>query len=342
MENRLTEIFQRFAANEAAGYERLYEVICLGIADDAEIHDILTVTLPGQPYPNMIFAAVQSLLLQGAEGEIRNYYASVVDDVLPPDEAFPHFRTFLLENRERVQEILSTRRVQTNEVGRCAYLYPLFSEIAQRAGRPLALVEIGTSAGLNLNWDLYRYRYGENLSVGPHDSPVVVESEFRGDPPSYLPDLPPAIASKIGVDLNPLDVTRDDDAFWLRSLVWPGHKHRVERLAAAIEVARRHPPVVVEGNGVDMVPELIAALPADVLPVLFHTHALYQFPEHRTQLTEILAAESHGREICDLGVERRNRPFVNADVQFWNDGSAAYSDVLDCQPHGKWIAWRGL
>src|SRR5581483_9734788 len=96
------------------------------------------------------------LLLTGAEHPLRRYYASCVPDPLPPEGAFPHFRDFCLANETAMRELIATRLVQTNEVGRSACLLPAFSVASQREGdAPLAVVDFGCSAGLNLLFDRF-------------------------------------------------------------------------------------------------------------------------------------------------------------------------------------------
>src|SRR5204862_296423 len=118
-------------------------------------------------------------------------------------EAYPHFRDFCLARQADIVDLLRTRRVQTNEVRRCACLMPAFSRVAGLAGGlPLALVEIGTSAGLNLLWDHYRYEYAAGERAGVPTATVEIHSTFRGDKRPHLPATLPTVQERIGIDLN--------------------------------------------------------------------------------------------------------------------------------------------
>lgn len=142
----------------------------------------------------------------------------------------------------------------------------------------LALVEVGPSAGLNLLWDRYGYDYGAAGQWGDLDSPVRIESAVRaGNPP--LPDETPPVASRVGIDLNPLDVTDPDDARWLRSLVWPEHDERHRVLANAIDAARRTPPDIREGDALELLPEVVAEIPDDRPVCVFDTQVRYQLSD---------------------------------------------------------------
>ena len=135
-----------------------------------------------------------------------------------------------------------TRRVQTNEPARCAVLLPVLSQLPQ----PLALIEVGASAGLTLLFDQYNYDYAGHRVAGSDPHAPTLYCQPRGPVP--LPSRVPAIAWRAGLDLNPLRVTDDADVRWLSCLVWPGESDRAARLAAAIAVARRDPPAVHRGD----------------------------------------------------------------------------------------------
>jgi hypothetical protein len=140
------------------------------------------------------------------------------------------FRDFVVGHQDDLRDQMSVRSTQTNEPGRCAVLLPLIAALTQ----PIALFEVGAAAGLCLLPDRYRYDYGGHL-VGPVDSPVTFPCEPRGSVP--VPEGVPEVAWRLGVDLNPLDVTDPDTGRWLAALVWAGDPEREERLRAAIRVA---------------------------------------------------------------------------------------------------------
>lgn len=333
--------FLRFGEIECRGYEPLYEKLAQGIADDRELLAIAAHARPGQPPANMLFGAVQFLLLSGVESSLTFWYRTLSDDVRNPDEAFPVFQSFCLDHRDELIRILEERRVQTNEVGRAAALYPAFSLIASVEAVPMGLIEIGASAGLNLNWDRFRYRYGGEIECGEKGASVVIETELRGGMIPPLPESPPPVASRVGIDLNPIDIMNHDDALWLRSLVWPEHAARAERLRGAIEVAREHPPRLVAGNGLDHLPALLLEMPDDILPVIFHTHALYQFPEDFSRLTDSLRENSHERTLYHLSMEKGMGPGSDIELMVYRGGEVEKRLLAVGHPHGTWIEWIG-
>src|SRR5687767_7873946 len=157
----LAERFRRFATVECRGSSPLYERLALAIAEDPELLALAAHAPPGQPAPNLLLAAAHWLLHGERGAAAARFYGSLTETPAPPAGAAPAFRAFCLERADVIRDLLATRRVQTNEVGRCAYLYPAFGVIARLAGgRPLGVIEVGASAGLNLLWDRYGYRYG--------------------------------------------------------------------------------------------------------------------------------------------------------------------------------------
>ncbi len=131
--------------------------------------------------------------------------------------SYQEFRRLLVDGWADVRSVVLARATQTNEVGRCAALMPLLAELPQ----PVALLEVGASAGLCLLPDRYRYRYqperGPGRQLGPPQSPVTLTCELRGDtePPTGLPQ----VAWRAGLDLDPVDITDPDAIRWLETLV---------------------------------------------------------------------------------------------------------------------------
>ena len=134
-------------------------------------------------------------------------------------------------------------------------------------------------------FDRYSYDYaGHRLAGADPDAPTL---RCRVAGPVPLPHRIPAIAWRIGLDLNPLDVTNDDDVRWLSCLVWPDEEDRAERLAAAIASARRAPPPVTRGDLLTDLPAVVAGAPADATVVVYHSSVLYQVtPSQREQFAQ--------------------------------------------------------
>src|SRR5215212_3115862 len=166
-------------------------------------------------------------------------------------------------------------------VGRCAVLYPAIAEAARRVGADaVGLIDVGSSAGLNLNVDRVGITYSNGQSLGDPSSPVQLTSSIVGDRPVPTRAMPEVVA-RLGVDLDPVDVTDADDARWLRACLWPDQPERVAKLEAEMALAATAPPLLLHGDAVEVLPDAVARVPTDALPVVTTTWALSQFPLER-------------------------------------------------------------
>ncbi|HEX5689486.1 MAG TPA: DUF2332 domain-containing protein, partial [Roseiflexaceae bacterium] len=289
----LAQHFRRFGERECLPSSPLYGRLAVGIADDPALLELASAAQAG-PVPNLFFAAVQYLLLRGAEHPLAAFYGvrpgEAAADVQQSDP-FPAFHAFCLKHAEQIRALLASRRVQTNEVRRCACLMPAFLTVARRdVDRPLALVEVGTSAGFNLLWDRYGYEYGAGERFGDVHSPVQLHCELRGGQ-LPRPGLFPNVVDRVGLDLNPIDARDYDAMLWLRALIWPEQRDRAALLEQAIAVVRQHPPRLLAGDALDLLPGAIRAAPEEALVCVFHTFTLNQFPQPARERFDVLIAE---------------------------------------------------
>src|SRR5690242_13413708 len=208
--------YVEFADRQARGVSPTYERLARAVARDDELLALLESVPAPKRQPNLLFAVVQ--WLGGPVGDHRS------------------FRAFVIAQWLSVSAELRTRATQTNEIGRSALLLPVLAALPQ----PLALIEVGASAGLNLYLDRYSYSYNGSPPLG--DGGPLLECTTTGlTPPVRLP----RVAWRAGLDLNPLDVTSAPDRAWLEALVWPEHEDRLVRLRAALAIAAEDPPRLV-------------------------------------------------------------------------------------------------
>ncbi|RZU74138.1 hypothetical protein EV384_2580 [Micromonospora kangleipakensis] len=243
--------YTEFAAREAHAVSPAYERLALAVSRDDEVLALLGTLPPTKRQPSLLFGVVR--LLGG------------------PVEDPAAFHDYTVANWPAIAAEMRSRATQTNEPGRCAVLLPVLAALPQ----PLALLEVGASAGLCLYPDRYAYRYGDHQRGS--GEPVLECAATGMAPPTRLPD----VVWRAGLDLNPLDVSDPADLAWLDALIWPEHTHRRARLRAAAAVAAAEPPVLMRGDLVDDLPALAAQVPAGATLVVFHTSVLYQVPAPR-------------------------------------------------------------
>lgn len=344
----VAERFLRFSRTETHGSTPLYSLLAERAAVEAALIEIAGQALPGQHEPLMLFAAVHFLLLSGVDHPLAEYYASRTPEPRPPDaEAFVRFSDFCRLHRDALIDIVSTRRAQTNEVNRSTSLAPAFGFVQRLVNdRPVVLAELGTSAGLNLNWDLYGYDFGGELLLGPvrrtSDVPdLVLATELRGAIPPPLMDASRlVIADRWGIDLHPIDLSAPANTTWLQGLVWPEHVDRMERLEKAIRIARRHPPPIAAGDALANLPGLFAAIPADRAVVVFHSFVTYQMDEtSRIRLHAILRELSARREIFRISFEWIGTETPLVELDRFKEGFEEHTLLAAADPHGRWLEW---
>lgn len=339
-------IFEFFGAVECPQLDaRLYEALCRGIAKDVELLDLAARAPATQPPPNLLFGGVHYLLLGGEEHALRRWYPALAEArAEDPATAFPVFREFCVLHRVALEGLIETRLTQTNVIQRCSVLLPAFADVFAREGRPLALIEIGPSAGLNLQWNRYHYVYertgvGVEATWGDPDARVLVECEQTG---ALLPTLPEEIpvACRRGIDINPIDLDDGDAVQWLRALVWPDHVGRQERLSAAIDVAREDPPELIRADASQALPHVLASVPANAVPCVYGTHTLYQFPPDALRAT-LAAMQSAGRErpTWFVSLEGTGDRCSELRLTEYRDGDRETTLLARANPHGRWLEW---
>jgi hypothetical protein len=306
----------RAFAREAHGRSAAYESLAESVAGDAALVSFLCSLPPAKRQPNLLFAAARYLL--GA----------------PPGLA--QLRDLASGSRAELTGVILSRRTQTNEPARCATLMPALAQLPQ----PLALIEVGASAGLTLLVDKYSYDYAGHRLAGRDPQAPALRCEPRGPVP--LPAELPEVIWRAGLDLNPLDVTGADDVRWLSCLVWPGEGDREERLAAALAAARRDPPAVHRGDLLTDLPALASQAPAGATLVVYHTSVLsYVAPAERGRFFTAVAGLgavwlSNEAPGVVPGIPSAARE--QSTALLIRDGR---TPLAHTDPHGTWLRWLG-
>lgn len=342
MSEKPTDYWTFFAGDAKRTGSVLYARLAEGIGKDEELKALATHARPGQPHANMILGAVHFLLLRGANHRLKRFYGTVGGKVSAEGEdPFPDFRDFVLSHLADVEPLIATRVTNTNEIGRSALLHPGFRVIAAAVKAPLSLIEIGPSAGLNMIWDTYGVRYLKNGAVAAAvnaSAPLVIETELKGDrlPPT---GPPPNIGGRVGLELNPVDLTNADDRDWLRALIWPDQGARLKRMDSAIGLFMRHKPVIKSGDALALLPDALAAVPRGQVACVYHTIAIYQFSREMKQgLEDMLAVAGLRRPVWRLSFEYDGQLYILSSIRY-EDGVRQETRLASCHPHGTWLEW---
>jgi hypothetical protein len=287
------------------GGSKLYASLARSLADDPVVESLVGDHEPRWEAPLRLFGGVHYLELSGM---VQYPWAKL--------------RGVLEANREWLARFVAEQPIQTNEVQRCWGLLPGFLTVGDE--RPVDLVELGPSGGLNLYWDRYAYRYGDERWGDP-DAGLELSGSAEGGPPRDLLQKEVEVGRRIGIDRRPVDVTTDHGARLLEAFVWADQTDRLDRVRRAIEIARQDPPRLLDGDYVEVLPALLAERDLDILTVVYHSvSTVYLRQEERHRLEEILAGEGLRGSLARISYEiDRDTPTFYGfalDVETWPDG----------------------
>jgi len=288
--DKLQRQFARFAENSLQD-EPLYRAIALLVSTHADWAALLGAAPATQRWARLWFAALHDCVLADVEAGERPplaAYFPVAGDARPPDAALAqHLGAFIDAHRDALRDAIATRSTQTNEIGRCAVLWPLLQDLVADTGHPrMALLDVGCSAGLNLGVDRWRYRYvddasGSTLATTADRDPAAPEITCRLLAGSRAPasaGATPEIVSRQGIDLAPVDVGDAREVRWLRACLWPQDVERRRRFDAAVAIARtQHWPLRRVSDAAAGVTAWLATVPQGVTPVVFNSWVLAYF-----------------------------------------------------------------
>lgn len=347
----LAERFRSLAATSTSR-SPLYRQLSERIAEDSSVLRILQSAPDEQAVPVLLFAAVHHLLLGQPDGreELGGWYATIAASPRQ-DDPYPAFQEFVNRNSNSLRRMVSERHTQTNEVGRTALLLPALGIVEQDVGGPLALIEIGASAGLNLLIDRYAYRYDPGGDIGL-PSPVTLHCATRGPVP--VPPRLPRIVSAVGLDTYPVNVLDADGVRWLSACVWPDQIDRFTRLIAALDLARETPPQVRRGDAVDDLIAPVRSASVDGHPVVVTSWAMSYLSEARqrrfvTSLDELASEHDLSWISLESPASTTGLPIPSKHpgedltvlaLTRWRSGRRTVQRLATCHPHGYWIHWE--
>ncbi len=232
---------------------------------------------------------------------------------------------------------------QTNEVARAGALMPGLMAIAALTRLPLRLFELGASAGLNLNLDRFGYRLG-GVSAGDPASPLQLEPAWDGPPP---PAVAIKVQSRVGVDIQPLDVSDAAVRARLMAFVWPDQRERVARAEAGIALALAHPPSLVAGDAADFIEASVGIAP-DSVAVVFHSIAYQYFPPETkarivAHLGSVGASASATAALAWLRFEMDDpakAELPTLRLTLWQGVQPLEQFLARVHPHGSTVQWQ--
>jgi len=344
----LAQVYRHFGEVGTAGTSPLYERVAVALSVSDQALRVIEAAPTRRRHPALILAALHDLALAGRAPALAAAYAAR-DGGAAADAAIDT----LVRRTDSVMAIAVRRKTQTFETARCAVLYPAVAEAAHRVGaNAVGLVDVGGSAGLNLQVDRLGITYSNGQALGDPSSPVQLSSSVVGDRPLPTQTMP-AVVARVGIGLDPVDVTDADDARWLRACLPPDQPERAASLDTELALAATAPPLLLHGNAVEVLPDAFARIPAEALPVVTTTWAMSRFPiERRLRFLRRLDETAGGRALAWVSVEgvgvapaiptlgdRRASGHSIIGLAVF-DGSTPRAEALGrCWSRGRFLSW---
>jgi hypothetical protein len=350
--------FRRTAEMEFAAESPLYDRLARGVSDRPDLCEPLLAAPPTQQRALLFFAAVGYLLRTAEPGHpLADWYATLGGTQLASDgDPVAALADFVDAHRAEIAALCARKITQTNEVNRAALLRPAWgraAEIATAMGRPeLAIIELGASAGLLLGTDRYAIRYHRGASERTYgEGRLMIDCDLRGDGwPDHAAMAVP-VASRTGVDLEPIEPGDADAAAWLHACVWPEHTERDARLDLALAVVADLAPRMIAADMRTGLRTALADIPHDVTPCVQSSHAIvYLDADGRRELVRTIASLGSERDMIVVMNEPSAlhmwtapipRPAASVTTHLtvvaWRGGTATVEVLAEGDPHGRWL-----
>jgi hypothetical protein len=295
----LAQVYRRFAEADAAVTSPLYQRVAVALSESEPALRAIGTAPARHRRPIVILAALHDLALAGKAPALAAAYTAG-----DTQAAAAAVIGTLLTMTSEVVATATRRPLRPAETGRHTVLYPAIAEAAHRAGaQAIGLIDLSSSAGLNLNVDRAGITYGNGQSLGDPTSPVQQEASIVGQ--QCVPQRAiPTVVKRITVGPAPMDLTDPDQARWLRACLPPDQPEQAARLGAELTLAASNPPLRLPGDPIEQLPEALAQVPAGALPVVTTTWALSRFPlESRLRFLQRLDAAATDRPVVWVSVE---------------------------------------
>jgi hypothetical protein len=351
----LAQLWRGYAAKVYGPEYPLYQALAERVATEPALIEMIRACEPHAHDPNMLLAAVQYLVLGDIDHPLAELYSDLPGPTvssLPPDVG-ARLLDFCDKFGRELVALMNSRHIQTNETARGSGLAVGLAAAAQHIGEPIALIDDGASAGLNLYLGEYRIDFGPAGSIGPADSPVVLACELRSPVPADLLRIPP-ITRRLGIDRAPVDLNDADTVRWMLACIWPG-KGRQARALSAIQMQRGRPGLVRRGDMVtDLGPALAEMRPQPTVVVTSWSYSYLPLPARDEFLAVLKEAGRHhpvAWVCCDLlgtvpafvpetPLRESETPSVLGLATF-GDGGSWSRGIAFMHSHGAWLDWLG-
>ncbi|WP_165981134.1 DUF2332 family protein [Macrococcus lamae] len=295
----------------------LYSHIAKRMADDKELKVILTpLLITSQSLP--LFMSSVLCTLYSHDSELRDYYANFSEEVKTfDDHGYEVFKSFIIEHIDSIVFMTNNGDLKKNIVERSAVLVPIFNRIVKEAGCDrFNVIEIGSKAGLLLNYDWYKYTFNKSVTVGEVDD-INIKVKLKGYNHSLLKPLEHP-HMKYGISESVIHLENDDDFHWMLSLLYPEEIKRRKNLLKARNIYLEHPVNLLEGDELMLLEQVLDDLPSDEPIIIFHVHHIKNWSdEKKASFLSLISRKASEKEIYHV-----HHQLFGTDIflDFYNEG----------------------
>jgi hypothetical protein len=343
-EDAFARRFRRHAAwLVESGRSPLNASILAGAADDIDsggsVRELVAgVDAPPGSVPQIrLLSALHELVLAGRAPALAEFYPSAGGSRSPHD-VWPAAAGAIDEHFEWLRGRV-TLTVQTNEPGRSAVLYLALLWLTHVHRRPIRLLEIGASAGVNLLCDRFCY-LDDGQSFGDPESPVRFEQPWVPGPPIDLAAAEDQLelVARAGCDLAPLDPARAEDRLRLLSYMWPDEQRRVERARLALELAGRSPAPVARERASSWLNARLQDPTEGTLTVVWHSVVRQYVPDEEWAAVQHAIERAAGPTV-ELSMEPTDAAGQRCELIVRGSSSDQPLRLAWCDDHGPPVVW---
>ncbi|MEG3087795.1 DUF2332 domain-containing protein [Sphingomonas sp. PB4P5] len=328
------------AAMNAPIYARICAAVAEGLSHDSAV-GARVLDWPGEPtrdaLPLRLIGGLHALVIAGQDDALASLFDGKIEDGM----AIASILERVLARHEAALMPWLDGPPQTNEPGRSAALMIGLLEIARRHGPKLEVLEIGSSAGLNLLIDRYRFDLGGTM-IGPAESPVTIVPDWSGAAPASVPI---DIVSTRGCDVATMDATDPAVEARLSAYVWAETPARLARLRAAIGMLRAKGVALDQADAADWVEARLAEpQAAGVTRVLMHSVVWQYLPEPVAERIRVAMAAAGARATVDRPLAwatmEPDRSLAHQVVRArsW-PGESGWQVLATAHAHAAWVKY---
>lgn len=330
----------------------LYARLCKSIIRDRDILSLLD----SAPNPKLafylLFGSVNYLLISGTMHPLVSIYNKYKNKQLDQTNPFPLFRDFCLDYHNELEYLISTKLVQTNEIGRSSYILLALNSLNNIiSGKSITFVDVGTSCGLNLIYKSYLHEFGyyNNIGkwtclhrIGDIDSHIKMQCEIKGNIfPTINSEI--NIVQSLGIDIAPPNLNLSEDRNWLKALIWPDHPERLNRIRLAINSQIKNKPTIIQANATVSLYDICSTLNDGTILCIFHSHFWDQLNKKEQYIFQSQVDNlAQKRDLVLIALEWINDEVV-LNMSLYLNNKPFYKVTLGiCDPHGDWIICKNI